>query len=108
MGDLAIYDIGPHTIKAWAEIIKKANTIIWNGPMGFFEQHPFEKGSASIAYLVGARSKGPAYGVVGGGETLAVLSRCKMVQYIDHISTGGGAMLEYLSGKKLPGLEALR
>lgn len=108
VGDLAIYDIGPHTVKAWAEMIKKANTIIWNGPMGFFEQHPFEKGSASIAYLVGARSKGPAYGVVGGGETLAVLARSKMVQYIDHISTGGGAMLEYLSGKKLPGLQSLQ
>ncbi|MCX6779165.1 MAG: phosphoglycerate kinase [Candidatus Magasanikbacteria bacterium] len=107
VGDLAIYDIGPHTVRAWAEIIKKANTIIWNGPMGFFEQHPFDKGSLSIAYLVGARSKGPAYGIVGGGETLAVMARSKMVQYVDHISTGGGAMLEYLSGKKLPGLQSL-
>jgi len=108
VGDLAIYDIGPHTIRAWAKIIKKANTIIWNGPVGLFEQHPFDKGSLSIAYLVGSKSKGPAYGVVGGGETLSVLARSKMVQYIDHISTGGGAMLEYLSGKKLPGLEALK
>ena len=108
VGDLAIYDVGPHTIKAWAGIIKKANTVIWNGPMGFFEQHPFEKGSLSVAYLVGARSKGPAYGIVGGGETLAVLARSKMVQYVDHISTGGGAMLEYLSGKKLPGLQSLK
>lgn len=108
VGDLSIYDIGPHTVKAWSEVIKKANTIIWNGPMGLFEQHPFDKGSLSIAYLVGAKSKGPAYGVIGGGETLSVLARSKMVQYIDHISTGGGAMLEYLSGKKLPGLEALK
>ncbi|MBI5731877.1 MAG: phosphoglycerate kinase [Candidatus Magasanikbacteria bacterium] len=106
--DYAIYDIGPETIRTWAKIIKGANTLIWNGPMGYFEKPPFDKGSASIAYLVGARAKGKAYGVVGGGETLAVLTRSKMVQYIDHVSTGGGAMLEFLSGKKLPGLEALR
>lgn len=108
LGDLAIYDIGPNTIRAWSEIIKKANTIIWNGPMGFFEQPPFDKGSLSLAYLVGARSKGPSYGIVGGGETLAVLARSQMTQYVDHISTGGGAMLEYLSGKKLPGLQSLK
>jgi len=103
-----IYDIGPATIRAWSVFIKKANTIIWNGPVGYFEKAPFDKGSASVAYLVGARSKGKAYGVVGGGETLSVLTRSKMIQYIDHVSTGGGAMLEFLSGKKLPGIVALK
>lgn len=103
----SIFDIGPATFQDWSKIIKEAKTIVWNGPMGFFEQKPYDHASKAIAYLVGARSKGNAYGIIGGGETLAALEKTKMTKYIDHVSTGGGAMLEFMSGKKLPGLIAL-
>ncbi|MDD2656630.1 MAG: phosphoglycerate kinase [Patescibacteria group bacterium] len=105
--NLAIYDIGPKTIQEYAKYIKKAKTIVWNGAMGYFEQHPYENATYSIARLVATRSKGSAFGVVGGGETLLSLEAVKMSEYVDHISTGGGAMLEFLSGKKLPGVKIL-
>jgi len=105
--NLAIYDIGPKTIQEYAKYIKKAKTIVWNGAMGYFEQHPYENATYSIARLVATRSKGPAFGVVGGGETLLSLEAVKMSEYVDHISTGGGAMLEFLSGKQLPGVKIL-
>jgi len=103
----SIFDIGPATFQEWSKIIKEANTIVWNGPMGFFEQESYAHASCSIAYLVASRSKGKAYGIVGGGETLAALEKTQMTKYIDHVSTGGGAMLEFMSGKKLPGLISL-
>jgi len=105
---LAIYDIGPETIQTWSKLVKKANTLIWNGPLGHFEQPPYNHGTISMARLIAARSKGRAFGVVGGGETIAALRQSKMSEYIDHVSTGGGAMLEFLAGKKLPGIEALK
>lgn len=105
---LAILDVGPATLREWAKIIKSANTLVWNGPLGYFEKEPFDHGTRAIALLVGSRAKGPAYGVVGGGETLAALERSQMTKNVDHVSTGGGAMLEFLSGKKLPGLAALK
>ncbi|MFA7245200.1 MAG: phosphoglycerate kinase [Candidatus Magasanikbacteria bacterium] len=105
--NLAIYDIGPKTIHEFSKIIKKANTIIWNGAMGYFEQNPYQYGTYSIARLVASRSKGKAFAVVGGGETILSLEAVKMTEYVDHVSTGGGAMLEFLSGKKLPGLKIL-
>ncbi|MFA7314401.1 MAG: phosphoglycerate kinase [Candidatus Magasanikbacteria bacterium] len=105
--NLAIYDIGPKTIFEFSKYIKKAKTIVWNGAMGYFEQRPYHHGTYSIARLVASRSKGKAFGVVGGGETLLSLEAVKMSEYIDHISTGGGAMLEFLSGKKLPGVKIL-
>lgn len=104
----AIYDVGPATIREWAKLIKKAQTIIWNGPLGYFEQKPYDSGTLAMARLVAGRSKGKAFGVVGGGETVAALRQSKMAEYVDHISTGGGAMLEFLAGKKLPGIEALK
>ncbi|MEK7190122.1 MAG: phosphoglycerate kinase, partial [Patescibacteria group bacterium] len=91
-----------------SKLVKKANTLIWNGPLGHFEQPPYNHGTISMARLIAARSKCRAFGVVGGGETIAALRQSKMAEYIDHISTGGGAMLEFLAGKKLPGIEALR
>ncbi len=105
--NIGIYDIGPMTIKLFAKYIKKANTLIWNGAMGYFEQHPYQYGTNSIARLVASRSKGKAYGVCGGGETVEVLRKLNLISDIDLVSTGGGAMLEFLSGKKLPGVEAV-
>lgn len=102
-----IYDIGPKTIRLFAEQIKEANTLIWNGAMGHFEKHPYEYGTYAVARLLASRSKGKAYGVAGGGETVEVLRHLNLTEEIDFISTGGGAMLEFLSGEKLPGLKAL-
>ena len=103
-----IYDIGPKTIQLFAEHIKKAQTLVWNGAMGVFEQKPYDMGTMSIARLVASRSKGKAYGVIGGGETLQAMDMVGMSEHVDLISTGGGAMLEFLAGEKLPGIEALR
>lgn len=104
----AILDVGPATIRLYAGYIKKAKTVVWNGAMGYFEQKPYHHGTLAIARLVASRSKGKAFGVIGGGETLQAMDMVGMGEYVDLISTGGGAMLEYLGGKKLPGIEALR
>lgn len=103
-----IYDVGPATIKLYSKYIKKAQTLIWNGAMGRFEQHPYEYGTYSVARLVASRSKGKAFGVCGGGETVEVLEKLKIMDDIDLVSTGGGAMLEFLSGQKLPGVEIVK
>lgn len=104
---LSIYDIGPETIRLYAEYIKKAQTLVWNGAMGYFEQRPYHHGTLAIARLVASRAKGKAFGVIGGGETLQAMEMVKMSEFVDLVSTGGGAMLEFLSGKKLPGLKHL-
>jgi phosphoglycerate kinase len=103
----AIFDIGPGTIREFSSYIRKAQTIIWNGPMGYFEVPTFSHGSVALGRLIASRSKGKAFGVVGGGETLVCLQKTGMAEFVDHISTGGGAMLEFLAGEKLPGIEAL-
>jgi len=103
-----ILDIGPKTIKLFSKYINKANTIIWNGPMGKMEDPRFRKGTTGIAQLIAKRSKGKAFGAVGGGETIDALSRINMLKDMDFVSTGGGAMLDYLTQpKKFPGLAAV-
>lgn len=105
----AILDIGPQTIRAYAEQLKSAGTILWNGPMGMFEQPPFHHGSVALARVIASRASSRAYGVAGGGETLAVLAMTGMAKYIDHASTGGGAMLSYIANDGvLPGLKPLK
>jgi phosphoglycerate kinase len=103
----SIYDIGPKTMRRFSMFLRKAKTIVWNGPMGMIEQRRFRHGSLVIAEMIAARSKGEAFGLVGGGETIAVLNETGMAEHIDYISTGGGAMLQYLSGQELPGLKPL-
>ena len=103
--DETILDIGPKTIRLYASFIKKAQTIVWNGPMGMFEKKSFKHGTLSVARLIAARSQGRAFGVVGGGETIEALKMTKMENYVDWISTGGGATLSFLSGEKMPGLK---
>lgn len=103
-----IYDIGPETIKLYSKYIKSAQTLVWNGAMGYFEKHPYEYGTYSIARLVAARSKGKTFGVCGGGETVEVLKELNLIDDIDFVSTGGGAMLDFLSGGKMPGVEAVK
>lgn len=105
--DDIILDVGPQTIKLFVNFIRHANTIIWNGPLGYFENEHFKHGTLSIARFVATRSSGKAFGVVGGGETIEALKMSKMEDYIDWISTGGGAMLTYLGGEKMPGLKGI-
>lgn len=101
----SILDIGPDTIALYSGIIRKARTIVWNGPMGKFERRPFDRGTCLIARAVG---RARAYSVVGGGETVEALKRSRVIKKIDFISTGGGAMMEFLEGKHLPGVELVR
>jgi len=102
-----IYDLGPETIRLYNNLIKKANSIIWNGPMGRFEEKPFSHGTLAIARIIASRSSGQAFGVAGGGETVDALKETKMIDYVDWVSTGGGAMLSFLGGEKMPGLKGL-
>jgi phosphoglycerate kinase len=102
-----ILDLGPQSILQFATELKKAKTVVWNGPLGLFEEKPFAAGTYALAKIVGAISTGRAYGVVGGGETVDAVRHVHQDKFIDHVSTGGGAMLEFLSGDKLPGIKAL-
>jgi len=102
-----ICDIGPETIGLFSKYIKKAQTIVWNGPMGLFETPSFRQGTVIMARLIASRAGGRAYGVIGGGETIEALNLSKMAEYMDWVSTGGGAMLAYLGGEKLPGLKGI-
>jgi phosphoglycerate kinase len=103
----AIFDIGPATIQLFAKYIQQAKTLVWNGAVGLFEQSPYDVGTRSIARLVASRAKGQAFGVIGGGETIQAIDMVGMRDDIDLVSTGGGAMLEFLAGDILPGIRAL-
>jgi phosphoglycerate kinase len=98
-------DIGPRTIKKYEKVIKDAKTILWNGPLGYFELSPFRKGTAHIAKFI---SRLNATTVIGGGDTAAAINALGLAKKMSHISTGGGASLEYLEGKGLPGIAALQ
>jgi 3-phosphoglycerate kinase len=101
-----IYDIGPETIEKFKLILSEAKTIIWNGPLGFFEKKPFDKGTNEIAKMIG-QINSQVFSVVGGGETVEAIQNLKIENQFDFISTGGGAMLDFMAGKDLPGIVAL-
>ena len=100
-------DIGPKTIEAYRQKIAPAKTIVWNGPMGVFEMPAFAKGTLEIAKAVAAATGAGATSIVGGGDSVAAVHQSGLADKISHISTGGGASLEFLAGRKLPGVEAL-
>ncbi|HXL23692.1 MAG TPA: phosphoglycerate kinase [Candidatus Dormibacteraeota bacterium] len=100
-------DIGPKTIDAYRQKISTAKTIVWNGPMGVFEMPAFAKGTIEIAKAVAAATTSGAISIVGGGDSVAAVHQSGLAGKISHISTGGGASLEFLAGRKLPGVEAL-
>lgn len=102
-----ILDIGPKTISAYASFLRSAQTIVWNGPLGMFEVPKYSHGTIALGRLIAARSKGKAFGLVGGGETVMALEKTGLADCVDHISTGGGSMLEFIEGRTLPGLKAL-
>jgi phosphoglycerate kinase len=100
-------DIGPKTIALYAAEIAKAKTIVWNGPMGVFEMPAFAKGTLEVAKAVASATTNGATSIVGGGDSVAAVHQSGLSSKISHISTGGGASLEFLGGRKLPGVEAL-
>jgi 3-phosphoglycerate kinase len=99
------FDIGPKTIEKFKEVIATAQTIVWNGPMGKFEEKPYDTGTKEILAAVVASS---AFVLMGGGESVEILEENDAMEKIGFVSTGGGAMLEYLSGNSMPGIEALK
>jgi len=101
-----IYDIGPETIEKYGDILLEAKTVIWNGPLGFFEKPPFDRGTMEIAKMIG-QINNQVFSVVGGGETVEAIQKLGIENQFDHISTGGGAMLDFMAGKDLPGIVAL-
>ena len=105
--DMIGMDIGPETIKLFREELLKAKTIVWNGPMGVFEMENFAKGTFEVAAALAEATKKGAVTVIGGGDSAAAIAKAGLEKQVSHVSTGGGASLEFLEGKTLPGVEAL-
>jgi phosphoglycerate kinase len=100
-------DIGPQTVAAFRSELSRAKTIVWNGPMGVFEMPAFARGTLQVAEAVAAATTAGATSIVGGGDSVAAVHQSGVADKISHISTGGGASLEFLAGEKLPGVESL-
>ncbi|MCD6113397.1 MAG: phosphoglycerate kinase [Bacteroidales bacterium] len=100
-------DIGEKTCKKFDEVIKTSKTILWNGPMGVFEMKAFENGTKSVAESIAQATENGAFSLIGGGDSVAAIKKFNLQDKISYISTGGGALLEYIEGKKLPGIKAI-
>ena len=101
-------DIGPETIKMFSQVIEQSKTILWNGPMGVFEMDKFAKGTSAIATAIASATQKGAFSLIGGGDSVAAINKNKLADKVSYVSTGGGAMLEYMEGKELPGIKAIR
>jgi phosphoglycerate kinase len=101
-------DIGPRTASRFAEEIVAARTVLWNGPMGIFEIDAYSRGTRAVAEAIARATGRGAYTVAGGGDSAAALKQLELTDGVSHLSTGGGASLELLEGKELPGISVLR
>lgn len=101
-------DIGPKAENKYADVISSSKTILWNGPVGVFEMSNFEKGSKTVAEAIVQATQKGAFSLIGGGDSVAAINKFKLSDQVSHVSTGGGAMLEYLEGKELPGIKAIK
>ena len=99
-------DIGKRSCRRFAEIINKSQTILWNGPMGVFEMNNFQHGTKSVAIAVASATISGSFSAIGGGDSVAAINNYNLVDMISYVSTGGGAMLEYIEGRELPGIKA--
>jgi len=101
-------DIGEKSIKQFEEVILNSKTVLWNGPMGVFEMDKFARGTTAIAKAVARATEKGAFTLIGGGDSVAAINKNGLADKVSYVSTGGGAMLEYMEGKKLPGIVAIR
>jgi len=100
-------DIGPESEKTNAEVISNSKTILWNGPMGVFEMSNFESGTKSAAFAIAKATKNGTYTLIGGGDSVAAINKFELAGEVSYVSTGGGALLEYIESGTLPGVEAI-
>jgi phosphoglycerate kinase len=101
-------DIADESIKLISDVIEKSKTVLWNGPMGVFEMEKFAKGTSSVAHAIAKATEKGAFSLIGGGDSVAAINKNKLADKVSYVSTGGGAMLEYMEGKELPGIKAVR
>ncbi|MDO3624970.1 phosphoglycerate kinase [Mucilaginibacter sp. BT774] len=100
-------DIGPASIKVFSKVVEGSKTILWNGPMGVFEMEKFEQGTKAIAEAVVSATENGAFSLIGGGDSAAAVAKFNLTNEVSYVSTGGGALLEYMEGKELPGVKAI-
>ncbi len=100
-------DIGPSAIQKFRHVIEKSSTILWNGPMGVFEMNNYEEGTKSIALAIAEATEKGSFSLIGGGDSVAAINKYGLADKVSYVSTGGGAMLEYIEGKELPGIKAI-
>ncbi|WP_299289327.1 phosphoglycerate kinase [uncultured Mucilaginibacter sp.] len=100
-------DIGPESVEAFSKVIEASKTILWNGPMGVFEMDNFEKGTKAVAEAIVKATQNGAFSLIGGGDSAAAISKFNLTSKVSYVSTGGGALLEYMEGKELPGVKAI-
>lgn len=105
--DLMGLDIGPNTVGLFVEILRQSKTILWNGPMGVFEMSKFENGTRKVAEALAEETRFGAYTLIGGGDSAAAINKFGLADQVSYVSTGGGALLEYIEGKELPGVKAV-
>ncbi|MFC2175459.1 phosphoglycerate kinase [Bacteroidota bacterium] len=101
-------DIGPLSMAAYDAVLKSSKTILWNGPMGVFEMESFQEGTKHIALSIARATENGAFSLIGGGDSVAAINKFNLAEKVSYVSTGGGALLEYMEGKELPGIKAIR
>ena len=101
-------DIGPETRERFAKVIEESKTILWNGPVGVFEMPKFAEGTKAVAAAIVKATEKGAFSLIGGGDSVAAINQFGLADKVSYVSTGGGALLEYIEGKDLPGISAIR